>query len=534
MFVTTYFFNNGGIQTNYWYPNEDWSKFQWIIIPLHVNENHWSVVFLHRDRKILYLCDPFRTVWNKGGYSAVFSALNKYFADRFDCPENSFSGVSCKMPKQRNSYDCGIFVLGYVKEFLQNPKSFQEAWDQGKDFKSYPSEWASEFREKVRKSLSSSTTQIAEDFDKYFDFKDSVEVALDMSGSGKGIYCIMVVPLPEAKVTHTPEVKDDPIEEFDLGAQTQQSTQYSYDEYSNSQLLLVSDILDQPNTNAPGHNDAVLDHFEKPGVLNVKQIPIGSRSVNDDCRKLLEKVCMAIQENRFISLADQEVAETAVAREVDLDWIKTLDVTKMNAGGVNIKDLEYYLDVQDKKLEFNQFRRCIQRFRLGLAFEGLSPKERTEVSGLKDPLVLLYESRIKKYFISNHYMGKDILRLMNMPWHGMAKNSTIRSLLESQTLEFEKPSTTTEDFGRLIEQIEQPDFDEATEVVLPEYEMFELLGVDILQHLLGNQSVWANKKTLAESLGLNSNALLGWEKLAYKHRTSRKRYECFENWLTLH
>jgi hypothetical protein len=277
----------------------------------------------------------------------------------------------------------------------------------------------------------------------------------------------------------------------------------------------------------------LFEHFEKPGVLNVKQIPTGSRSVSDDCRKLLEKVCTAIQEKRFCSLVNQEAAETVVARELDLGWLETLDVTMMNAGSVDIKHLEYYLDVQDKKLEFNQFRQCIQRFRLGLALEGLSPKERTEASGLKDPLVLLYESRIKKYFISNHYMGKDILRLMNIPWHGMAKNSIIRSLLESHTLEFEKPSTIPEYFGL---GLEQPAINEAPPVaeVLPEYQMFEILGLEILQQFLGNQSVWANKKTLAESLGLNSNALIGWEKLAYKKRTSRKRYECFENWLTLH
>lgn len=50
--------------------------------------------------------------------------------------------------------------------------------------------------------------------------------------------------LPKSAIIQTcKELEDDPIEEIGL-EQTQQSTQYSYDEFSNSQLLLVSDVLD--------------------------------------------------------------------------------------------------------------------------------------------------------------------------------------------------------------------------------------------------------------------------------------------------
>jgi Ulp1 protease family, C-terminal catalytic domain len=269
MLLTTHFFYEGGIATEYWYPRENWSKFQWIIIPLHMNNNHWAVVFLHRGTKNLYLCDPFRTAWNTGAYSVVFSVLVKYFADRFGCPGDTFYGVSCKMPRQKNGYDCGVYVLRYVEEFLQNPIWFQVEWDKDRDFIPYPNEWASEFREKVRKSLCSTTTSQSpvEVFSSYFDFEnyptaktddvaiedsvdDPAEIAFDMSG--KGIYYVMLVHEPPGAATPSPkEDEGDPLEEIGLGVQTQQSTQYSYDDYSNSQLLLVSDVLDQPITNTP-------------------------------------------------------------------------------------------------------------------------------------------------------------------------------------------------------------------------------------------------------------------------------------------
>lgn len=58
-------------------------------------------------------------------------------------------------------------------------------------------------------------------------------------GTPKGFMIWLIVAILQTGK----ELEYDPIEEIGL-EQTQQSTQYSYDEFSNSQLLLVSDVLD--------------------------------------------------------------------------------------------------------------------------------------------------------------------------------------------------------------------------------------------------------------------------------------------------
>lgn len=443
MFLNSHFFVGGEINSKFWYPREDWSQFDWIIIPLHMNNNHWAVIFLHRHSKKLYLSDSFRNSWDKRAYRAVFPVVVKYFADRFGCSKETFSGVSCKMPSQKNGYDCGVYILRYVEEFLQKPLWFILEWDEDKDFNPYPIEWASEFREKVRKTLQPTAIE-----------------ALRDSAQSQRLTTI-----------------ESPVETFNKFFDLN-----NYPDTSETQLLdkpALPEALPLILTVSQRPSEKFI--YSRTGVLNVEVEHFDRGKTNQstliECNRLMEKLCDAIEGENYCSVVGEE--SSTIQGDDSLDWIDSLSIKTISSGNVDTIALMKGLESTEQRIQQYAYLRCIKRFRLGLVLATMNPADRMRITGLKDNKPIVYEAKIKSYFISKHPLGKGILRLMDIPWNALAKNAIFRMLVEKQLLEFQ--------VCRNLLQIEAPptatlpiEAPPTATLQIDEYQLFEDLGIHIV------------------------------------------------------
>lgn len=141
-------------QLNKWYSNIDIFQKDYIIFPI-CSDNHWFVIVACyprnvKDFKSYYDCktsgengidisdvnnSPGLFVMDSlGGKEKKFTAIIRDFLDyewrsRLGEKIKRFSdydivGYNPKLPKQTNSYDCGIYMLAYVKAFLKDPDTF--------------------------------------------------------------------------------------------------------------------------------------------------------------------------------------------------------------------------------------------------------------------------------------------------------------------------------------------------------------------------------------------------------------------------
>jgi len=166
----------------------------------------------------------------------------------------------------------------------------------------------------------------------------------------------------------------------------------------------------------------------------------------------------------------------------------------------------------------------------------MKPLERMQLTGLKDNKDIIYESRIKSYFISKHQLGKGILRLIDIPWNALARNAIFKSVVVNGLLQFDSnPSNNVLAIQGPPATNPIPDNEVSLVADLPtndaEYQLFQDLGNTLLQYG-GDVTIWSSKKVLADTVGLKLDdaLLIGWKSLAKRHRTANSRMTAFENW----
>jgi len=77
-----------------------------LIMPLHVNGNHWVIIFVDFRNRKFYFFDPFETMeYNKcrQHFVTILSELKKNHVR----PEMNFQ-VFSDYPKQTDGYNCGV------------------------------------------------------------------------------------------------------------------------------------------------------------------------------------------------------------------------------------------------------------------------------------------------------------------------------------------------------------------------------------------------------------------------------------------
>lgn len=94
-------------------------------MPLHVNGNHWVIMFADFDNQKFYFFDPYETTeYNKcrHNFVTILSELKKnhvYGEVGNAWPEMNFQLFS-DYPKQTDSYNCGVYVLYYAECMMKN------------------------------------------------------------------------------------------------------------------------------------------------------------------------------------------------------------------------------------------------------------------------------------------------------------------------------------------------------------------------------------------------------------------------------
>lgn len=123
------------------WPKCDISKVEHIIMPVHLNENHYALIVL---RYPYHICKPNKNFtpemifMNSLASEEYFqdiewSKLRTYvnslltFTEKRDirvCSEKKMPHLHATVPQQDNGYDCGLFVLHYARLYVQNPREF--------------------------------------------------------------------------------------------------------------------------------------------------------------------------------------------------------------------------------------------------------------------------------------------------------------------------------------------------------------------------------------------------------------------------
>ncbi|XP_025198886.1 uncharacterized protein LOC112597163 [Melanaphis sacchari] len=96
-----------------------------LVMPLHVNGNHWVIVFADFGNHKFYFLDPFETIeYNKcrHNFVTILGELKKnhiYGEVGNVWPEMHFQ-IFSYYPKQSDSYNCGVYVLYYAECMMKN------------------------------------------------------------------------------------------------------------------------------------------------------------------------------------------------------------------------------------------------------------------------------------------------------------------------------------------------------------------------------------------------------------------------------
>ena len=140
---STYFYqslvNRGVDNMNGWTQNVNIFEKKYVFFPIHEN-SHWYLILLNNIDKALYILDPYVPLTNlkfpkshekdfikaseKENYNIGFEhekrlniILHEYILMHHQCPLNIIYTVSVNdnIPKQTNDYDCGVFLLAFMK-----------------------------------------------------------------------------------------------------------------------------------------------------------------------------------------------------------------------------------------------------------------------------------------------------------------------------------------------------------------------------------------------------------------------------------
>ncbi|KAF0760332.1 Protein in NOF-FB transposable element [Aphis craccivora] len=118
-----------------------------LVMPLHVNGNHWVIMFVDFGNHKFYFFDPFETTeYNKcrHNFVTILSELKKnhvYGEVGNVWPEINFQ-IFSDYPKQTDSYNCGVYVLYYAECMMKNKIENQDAFEkfcEMADYRKHPS-----------------------------------------------------------------------------------------------------------------------------------------------------------------------------------------------------------------------------------------------------------------------------------------------------------------------------------------------------------------------------------------------------------
>ena len=96
--------------------NELKSDFKYVIMPVNYNNNHWILFIIYLKTVKIYMLDSLNV--ESKGYDVVINNIEHLFKLK----NENFNGkteILRNLPKQQNSYDCGVFLLKYAKYFIK-------------------------------------------------------------------------------------------------------------------------------------------------------------------------------------------------------------------------------------------------------------------------------------------------------------------------------------------------------------------------------------------------------------------------------
>lgn len=156
------------------------NNFKVFAITANLQNQHWALVLIHLEHQKIFYVDSWPmnrkhhfyqdpTHFKKNGDVKVkFKALLTKIEDKqqsikrlvfsimgtngFDVEK--FDWVECVMPVQKNGNDCGVYVLKYLEDFLENEHELLDAWGQDQDMRSrYDGVKINEYRDHIKSIL---------------------------------------------------------------------------------------------------------------------------------------------------------------------------------------------------------------------------------------------------------------------------------------------------------------------------------------------------------------------------------------------
>lgn len=95
-----------------------WSNKTSLILPLHVNNNHWILIYVDVTNHHIYYMNP----WPTRDLSQEENILDNFkfcYAKVFPNLNNNWTVCKNKYPKQEDDFNCGVFVLFFIEEILK-------------------------------------------------------------------------------------------------------------------------------------------------------------------------------------------------------------------------------------------------------------------------------------------------------------------------------------------------------------------------------------------------------------------------------
>jgi Ulp1 protease family, C-terminal catalytic domain len=156
------------------------NSFKVFAISANLQNQHWALVLVHLEQQKIYYLDswPQNRKYNiyheptnlkKDGTlkykvrSVVSRIEQKHLSIRQlvesilkanGCVIEKFEWVECSMPMQQNGCDCGVFILKYLEDFVENEVELVDAWNKGDDLRSrYTGVNFNDYRDSIRSIL---------------------------------------------------------------------------------------------------------------------------------------------------------------------------------------------------------------------------------------------------------------------------------------------------------------------------------------------------------------------------------------------
>ena len=94
----------------------DWSS---LIIPLHINKNHWAFCEAFRCGKVLYYDSLPLLKRREENFERCWNCISNYLISLNYCLNLDYE-VNHAFPSQQNNYDCGVFMLRGIEACASN------------------------------------------------------------------------------------------------------------------------------------------------------------------------------------------------------------------------------------------------------------------------------------------------------------------------------------------------------------------------------------------------------------------------------